>query len=91
MARNVERTDVDGLPVFWAPAPGVFRATLMFRVGIADEAPATRGITHLVEHLAMFGSTARTYEANGFVAVRETDSAANEEKEPDVLYRWMRA
>jgi putative acetyltransferase len=33
----------------------------------------------------------RFYEANGFVAVRETDGAANEEKEPDVLYRWARA
>ena len=32
----------------------------------------------------------RFYEANGFVAVRETDGAANEEKEPDVLYRWTR-
>jgi putative acetyltransferase len=30
----------------------------------------------------------RFYETNGFVAVRETDGAANEEKEPDVLYRW---
>ena len=30
----------------------------------------------------------RFYEANGFVAVRETDGAGNEEKEPDVLYRW---
>jgi putative acetyltransferase len=32
----------------------------------------------------------RFYEANGFVAVRETDGAGNEEKEPDVLYRWER-
>jgi putative acetyltransferase len=33
----------------------------------------------------------RFYEANGFVAVRETDGTGNEEKEPDVLYRWQRA
>ena len=33
----------------------------------------------------------RFYEANGFVAVRETDGSGNEEKEPDVLYRWERA
>jgi putative acetyltransferase len=32
----------------------------------------------------------RFYEANGFVAVRETDGSGNEEKEPDVLYRWER-
>ena len=32
----------------------------------------------------------RFYEANGFVAVRETDGSGNEEREPDVLYRWLR-
>ena len=30
------------------------------------------------------------YEARGFVAERLTDGAGNEEKEPDVLYRWRR-
>ena len=30
----------------------------------------------------------RFYEAHGFVAVRETDGAGNEEREPDVLYHW---
>ncbi|HMR33271.1 MAG TPA: GNAT family N-acetyltransferase [Geminicoccaceae bacterium] len=32
----------------------------------------------------------RFYEVNGFVAVRETDGSGNEEREPDVLYRWLR-
>jgi putative acetyltransferase len=32
----------------------------------------------------------RFYEARGFVAVEQTDGAGNEEKEPDVLYRWVR-
>jgi putative acetyltransferase len=32
----------------------------------------------------------RFYEFNDFRAIRETDSADNEEKEPDVLYRWQR-
>jgi putative acetyltransferase len=32
----------------------------------------------------------RFYELNGFVALRETNGADNEEKEPDVLYRWKR-
>jgi GNAT superfamily N-acetyltransferase len=31
------------------------------------------------------------YEARGFVLVQETDGAANEEKEPDALYRWTRS
>jgi putative acetyltransferase len=32
----------------------------------------------------------RFYEARGFVAVEETDGSHNEEREPDVLYRWDR-
>ena len=32
----------------------------------------------------------RFYEARGFVAVQETDGGGNEEREPDVLYRWRR-
>jgi putative acetyltransferase len=31
----------------------------------------------------------RFYEKRGFVAVMETDGSGNEEREPDVLYRWM--
>ncbi|CDZ51427.1 GNAT family N-acetyltransferase [Neorhizobium galegae] len=30
----------------------------------------------------------RFYETRGFVAIEETDGIGNEEKEPDVLYRW---
>ena len=30
----------------------------------------------------------RFYEARGFTAVEMTDGAGNEEREPDVLYRW---
>jgi len=30
----------------------------------------------------------RFYERHGFVAAHETDGSANEEREPDVLYRW---
>jgi GNAT superfamily N-acetyltransferase len=33
----------------------------------------------------------RFYEKHGFAAVMETDGADNEEKLPDVLYRWRRA
>ena len=32
----------------------------------------------------------RFYEAQGFIALRETDGSGNEEREPDVLYRWNR-
>ncbi len=30
------------------------------------------------------------YEGHGFVAIDKTDGAANEEREPDILYRWVR-
>jgi GNAT superfamily N-acetyltransferase len=33
----------------------------------------------------------RFYEARGFIAIQETDGAGNEEREPDVLYRWTRS
>jgi len=32
----------------------------------------------------------RFYERRGFIVVRETDGRDNEEREPDVLYRWQR-
>ena len=31
------------------------------------------------------------YEARGFQAIRSTDGADNEERTPDVRYRWERA
>ena len=31
------------------------------------------------------------YETRGFIAVQETDGAGNEEREPDILYRWTPA
>jgi len=33
----------------------------------------------------------RFYEARGFRTIRFTDGAANEEKTPDIRYRWQRA
>lgn len=32
----------------------------------------------------------RFYEARGFMAIREADGSGNEEREPDILYRWER-
>src|SRR5262249_21178656 len=31
----------------------------------------------------------RFYERHGFVALKETDGSRNEERAPDVLYRWQ--
>lgn len=35
------------------------------------------------------GGARRFYEQRGFVAIELTDGAANEEREPDVLYEWV--
>ncbi len=32
----------------------------------------------------------RFYERRGFVALEQTDGSRNEEREPDILYRWQR-
>ncbi|MBT2185512.1 GNAT family N-acetyltransferase [Sphingobium nicotianae] len=32
----------------------------------------------------------RFYERHGFIAVEQTDGSRNEEREPDVRYRWVR-
>ncbi len=48
------RAEADGVPVYTLSVPGPLRAMLIFRVGAVDETLPMRGITHLVEHAAMF-------------------------------------
>lgn len=66
------RTEVDGVPTFWTESDGDLRAGLTFRVGMADERLAVRGITHLVEHLALHGLSQSDYHANGEVGTVTT-------------------
>ena len=54
-------TDVDGVPCFWADAPGPVSAGLLFRVGRADEQLASGGVTGLVQHVALSGFGGRRY------------------------------
>jgi hypothetical protein len=63
----VARGSLDGVPFFAADVPGPFWASLVFRVGRADETAVTAGSTHLVEHLLMPASTYTTVECNGAV------------------------
>jgi zinc protease len=73
---SIERTEIDGVPVLWAPIDGPRMATLIFRVGRADEAPHQSGISHLVEHLALSTLGHRDYSRNGFVSAIETQMYA---------------
>jgi zinc protease len=67
-----ERAEIDGVPVYWAEVPGPFGAALMFRVGRSDEPFGCLGVSHLVEHLALYGIGRPAYMHNGFVDLTRT-------------------
>ena len=69
----IEQTTVDGVPTLFAPAAGPLRAGLTFRVGRADETLARSGITHLIEHLALFHLNMADYHFNGSTGPVTTD------------------
>lgn len=58
--------------MFWVDGPAPLAAVLMFRVGFRDEPFPLRGITHLVEHLAMSRLGRRHHEHNASVSVATT-------------------
>jgi predicted Zn-dependent peptidase len=60
-------TRVGGVPLYTVEAPGARRAVLAFRVGRADEILAWAGLTHLVEHLALFSFKEQRYAYGGQV------------------------
>ncbi|HEX5202136.1 MAG TPA: insulinase family protein [Actinoplanes sp.] len=68
----IKQFESDGVPVLLAPATGPSHAGLVFRVGIADEPLARRGITHLVEHLALHSVGVADYHYNGATGVEFT-------------------
>lgn len=61
----IRQTEVDGVQTLLAPGSGPLVAGLTFRVGRADETLATAGITHLLEHLALFQHGLGDYHYNG--------------------------
>jgi predicted Zn-dependent peptidase len=61
----VQFTEVDGVPTILAPTAGPMLAGLVFRVGRADETLARSGVTHLLEHLALFPLGLTDYHYNG--------------------------
>ncbi len=69
MTRQIE---VEGVPTLLAPTNGTLHAGLAFRVGTADEGLPRRGITHLVEHLALNPVGVADYHYNGATGTRYT-------------------
>ncbi|MEU4424981.1 insulinase family protein [Actinoplanes sp. NPDC024001] len=68
----ITRTEIDGIPVVFGPTTGPMHAGLVFRVGFADEPLTKRGITHLVEHLALHSFGVADYHYNGATGVEYT-------------------
>jgi len=64
----MHRTEVDGVPVFWADVDGPAVGALLFGVGRADEPAPLGGVSHLVEHLALAPLSSVEHSHNGFVA-----------------------
>ncbi|MEU8237885.1 insulinase family protein [Actinoplanes missouriensis] len=68
----ITQTEVGGIPTVLAPTTGPMHAGLVFRVGFADEPLARRGITHLVEHLALHAFGVADYHYNGATGTEHT-------------------
>lgn len=68
----ITQFDVDGVPALFSPASGPMKAGLAFRVGFADEPLPKRGITHLLEHLALHTAGVADYHYNGATGVEHT-------------------
>ncbi len=83
---HAHRDEIDGIPVFWADAPPPFVAQLVFRVGRADETLTTGGITHLAEHLAIFGLGQIPVAHNGMVGLILTRFVARGDREDALRY-----
>ena len=62
-----QRGQIDGVTVWWREVPTPFTGSMVFRAGRADEVFSTSGISHMVEHLALFPLGKQVYGYNGFV------------------------
>lgn len=66
------RTKIDGMTTISADIDGPYIGSLMFRVGRIDERIATSGLTHLVEHLAIYALGPIDVVHNAFVDAMRT-------------------
>jgi zinc protease len=68
----IKETEVCGIRTLVVPGTGPLAAGLAFRVGCADEPLSRRGITHLVEHLALHRHGLLEHDANGSTGLTTT-------------------
>ena len=64
---SIHQATIDGVTVLWAPAPGPVQGALIFRVGVSDEPIIRRGVSHVVEHLALYPLGHVPYRIGGYV------------------------
>ncbi len=80
---NLEETTIDGVYTLFVERDDPrTHVGLVFRVGQADESLAVRGLTHLVQHLALHEVSGGTVHDHGSTGVMHTEflaSGANEE------------
>jgi hypothetical protein len=67
-----QTTEVDGVPCFYADAPGPCTAGLLFRAGRADELLSNGGMTRLVQQLALYDLGRKPYDFSGHVTATTT-------------------
>lgn len=82
-------TEVDGVPCFWADAPGPCSAGLLFRVGRADETLPTAGVTGLVQRLALAEVGHQRYDYDGRVDTATTAFYATGESGEVLSFLWQ--
>jgi len=84
----VTQSEIDGIPAFSVDGPRPFTAALEFRVGVYDERLPERGITHLVEHLALYSHRETEIGFNGSVGPHLTTFWA--QGHPDEVGAFLR-
>lgn len=85
---TLNRTEIDGVPVFWVDGPPPLSAELVFRVGVRDESLVTSGITHLAEHAVMRAVPAPRHDHNATVELSFTSFEAT--GRPDQVVSFLR-
>jgi predicted Zn-dependent peptidase len=86
MRAEVRRDSVDGVETFWCEGAGPNIATLTFRIGVVDEALPEKGLTHMVEHLALQPLRLKPYTYNGMVDHLRTSFTVTGEPEEAVEF-----
>lgn len=84
---RLRTTEIDGVPVVQADVPGPLRALLMFGVGKTHETLLHNGITHLVEHLAIYALGEQPHFSNG--SVRTSITSFDTAGEPADVVRFL--